>query len=290
MSGRWAADVTIVSYPKYPDLAPDDRIFRNALIALGVSVRTCVWSDASVDWSASPVTVIRAAWDYPQHVAAFQTWISHVETRTSLINDAATVRWNMNKRYLAELERRGIAIVPTVFVDAARAVDVAKECERNDWSDVVIKPCIGGSSYGAARFRGAEIAGLGVAHTINLTHGGEAMVQPYVREVDAAGERSYIFIDGDCTHAVRKVPFNSSTVTTGEERIEPVEEERSFARRALSALSERTSYARVDVVPTQRGPLLMELELIEPTLYFELEPRAADALARCVVALRRTLA
>src|SRR5271155_2626408 len=119
-------DVTIVTYEKYPDLAPDDRIFRDALIGLGASVRTAVWSDPTVDWAHSPVTVIRAAWDYPQRYPEFGEWLDRVEGRTKLVNAAEIVRWNMHKHYLAELSALGIAIAPTVFVEPHEAIDLAR--------------------------------------------------------------------------------------------------------------------------------------------------------------------
>ena len=113
-------DVTLVTYENYPDLAPDDQIFRDVLVRRGANVRCAIWSDPDVDWSASPLAVIRATWDYPQRYPEFWKWLAHVETRTHLINDPQTVRWNSHKRYLADLERSGNRIVPTIFVEAAR--------------------------------------------------------------------------------------------------------------------------------------------------------------------------
>ena len=102
-------DVTIVTYENYPDLAPDDQIFRDVLVRRGANVRCAIWSDPDVDWSASPLAVIRATWDYPQRYPEFWKWLARVETRTHLINDPQTVRWNSHKRYLADLERSAVA-------------------------------------------------------------------------------------------------------------------------------------------------------------------------------------
>jgi glutathione synthase/RimK-type ligase-like ATP-grasp enzyme len=278
-----AYDVTIVTYEKYPDLAPDDRIFRDALVRRGASVRTAIWSDPAVDWSASPLSVIRATWDYPQRYPEFWKWLAHVETHTRLVNDPQTVRWNSHKRYMAELERAGNRIVPTIFVDPTLEFELADACTGRGWDDVVIKPCVGGSSYGARRMRGDEIGSGGVRHLNSLLESGEAMVQPFVREIETIGELACIFIDGAFSHAARKAPFNSSTVTTSETLFDLTQDDRAFVSDIVGGLDRTPAYARVDIVPTANGTLLMELELIEPTLYLGLKPSAAERLADCVL-------
>jgi hypothetical protein len=278
-----AFDVTLVTYEKYPGLAPDDVILHDEFVRRGASVRVAIWSDPQVDWSASPLTLIRATWDYPQRFDEFWRWLAHVETKTTLINDPATVRWNAHKRYLGELERDGIAIVPTIFVDSSVEFDLQNECARRGWSDIVIKPCVGGSSYGARRMRGQEIPGNGVRHLRSLLENGEAMVQPFLSEIETAGELACIFIDGTFSHAVRKAPFNSSTVTTSEVVCALTEGDARFVREIVADLERVPAYARVDIVPAASGTVLMELELIEPTLYFGLEPSAAQRLAERVL-------
>jgi glutathione synthase/RimK-type ligase-like ATP-grasp enzyme len=181
------------------------------------------------------------------------------------------------------LERSGIEIVPTIFVESGRPFDLTVECTSRGWDDVVIKPCIGGSSYGARRVRGGEIAAGGVPHLQALLGNAEAMVQPFLHETETAGELACIFIDGTFTHAVRKPPFNSSTETTSEHVCELTADDRSFVNRIVGSLARVPAYARVDIVPTALGTLLMELELIEPSLYFALEPSAAQRLAERVL-------
>jgi glutathione synthase/RimK-type ligase-like ATP-grasp enzyme len=276
-------DVTLVTYDKYPELAPDELLFRDELLRGGATVRAAVWSDSSVDWSASPFTIIRATWDYPVRYAEFCAWLEHVETRTQLINDAGTVRWNAHKRYLAELERGGTRIVPTIFVDPREGFALAPACRARGWDDVVIKPCIGGSSYGARRLRAPDIAGNGERHLRCLLENGEAMVQPFLHETETAGELACIFIDGTFTHAARKAPFNSSTVTTSERLCDLSEGDLAFVSGIVGGLERTPAFARVDIVPVAGGSVLMELELIEPTLYFGLQPLAAERLAATVL-------
>ena len=275
-------DVTIVTYEKYPDLAPDDRFFREALERAGASVRAAIWSDPHVDWAETPVTVVRAVWDYPQRFAEFQSWLDRVELQTQLVNTSKIVRWNMHKQYLADLAARGIAIVPTVFVGAREEIDLVETCRDRGWTDIVMKPCVGGSSFGTVRVSEPTLATVGASHLRALQDLGDAMIQPYLTEIEDAAERAFIYIGGAFSHAVRKAPFNSSTVTTSEQLHAPSASEAAFARAVLDVLDEAPAYARVDVVPTAHGNVLMELELIEPTLYFEFEPRAAQRLAELV--------
>jgi glutathione synthase/RimK-type ligase-like ATP-grasp enzyme len=282
-----AFDVTLVTYEKYPDLAPDDTIFRDALVRRGATVRSAVWSDPAVDWSVSPVALIRATWDYPQRFPEFWRWLAHVESQTHLINDPQTVRWNSHKRYLAELERSGSRIVPTIFVNAALDFALADACAGRGWDDVVIKPCVGGSSFGARRMRGSEIAENGVRHLNSLLELGEAMVQPFLHETETIGELCCIFIDGTFSHAARKPPFNSSTVTTTERLFDLSDPDLAFVTDVVEGLERTPAYARVDIVPTANGTVLMELELIEPTLYFGLQPAAAEHLADFVLRTER---
>ena len=268
-------DVTIVTYEKYPALPPDDVIFRDALERCGASVRAAVWSDARVDWSQTAVAVVRATWDYPQGFAEFGDWLDRVEASTRLVNDVATVRWNAHKRYLADLERRGIAIVPTIFVDGGAEADAAALCAQRAWDDVVMKPCVGGSSFLASRFSGPAIAGAGCEHLRELLARGDAMIQPYLTQIESEDERAIIVIDGRITHAVAKAMFNSSTETTTERPHEPTAQERKFVEDVLAASGTTPAYAH--------GPLLLELELIEPTLYFSFAPAAAERLAQAVL-------
>jgi glutathione synthase/RimK-type ligase-like ATP-grasp enzyme len=278
-----AYDVTLVTYEKYPGLPPDDVLLREAFERGGATVRSAVWSDPEVDWAASASTLVRATWDYPQRFDEFWRWLAHVETRTRLINDVRILRWNAHKRYLADLERAGVRIAPTLFVESGLEFDLAAACAPREWDDVVIKPCVGGGSYGARRFRGAEIASGGARHLRHLLQTGDAMLQPYLREIEQVGELACIFIDGSFTHAVKKPPFNSSPETTSEHLCELDDEDLALVTGIVEGIEPVPAYARVDVVPASDGTLLMELELIEPSLYFAFEPEAARRLVDCVL-------
>lgn len=279
-----SVDVTIATHSAMPNGSADDRLLAEAFSAAGASVRLAVWSDAGVDWATVPRTVIRSTWDYHLQPAAWFDWLASTSRVTRLINDADTVRWNSDKRYLLDLEAAGVAVVPTLHVARDRPVDVARACAERGWIDVVIKPAIGASAKGAERFAGDAITGAGQAHLEGLLAGGDGLIQPFQPAVQDARERSLVYIGGVFSHAFTKPPFLRGTGDgLGEMLHEASAAERFLADRALRAAPGQTVYARIDLVPTPDGPRLMELELIEPDLGLRLHPPSIDALVRAIL-------
>jgi glutathione synthase/RimK-type ligase-like ATP-grasp enzyme len=275
--------IALVTCDQFPDGTPDDRLLYDALAARGAEPEFVAWSDPEADWGAYGAVVIRSTWDYFHRPTEFRAWLDAVEGRAHLLNDVPTVRWNMDKHYLADLAARGVAVVPTVFVRRGSDQTLAQIAAARGWDEVVAKPTISGSALGAKRVRpDAE----GEAHLRALTAERDAMVQPYLAAVEDERERSLIFLDGAFSHAYRKAPFNAGSVTgTGVELIhEATEEELAFARRVIAAAGRDLAYARVDMVPSADGPLLMELEVIEPSLQFGFEPFSAQVFAGALLA------
>ena len=281
-------DVTLVGHEGAPDGAPDDVLLAGALRKLGKSVRFAVWNNSGIDWALSPLTVVSSTWDYYHRPKLWLNWVSLAEKSTSLLNSPQALRWNMDKRYLGELVACGIHCVPTAFDECRDSAALAAVTREHQWDDVVVKPAVAASAAGARRFRGDSIEGEGEAHLAGLLTFGAALVQPYVSAVEVDLERSLVFIAGEFTHAFTKSSFNTDTSgnTTIEDH-EPSAAELELAQAALAAAPGHLLYARVDMVPTPTGLLLMELELIEPDLGLRLCSAATDALARaCAVHLR----
>jgi len=266
-----------------PEPDPDAEPLLRALQAQGVEACQLAWDDEHADFSAADLTLLRATWNYPQYPSEFLAWVATVSKQTALWNPAEVVRWNYHKRYLLDLARRGLPIVPTELVLAGSDESLQSICQRRGYSAVVVKPAIGAGSFGARMFADAE---AGEAHLTALRERGDVLVQPYLRSITGRGERSLVWIDGDITHAVRKAPRFAGE----HEQIEPVTDlstaERALAEKIFATLDLKPFYGRVDLVPGEDGePLVMELELIEPSLYFNhsasgLERFAAGTLAR----------
>jgi hypothetical protein len=279
-------DVSIATHAAMADGSTDDRFLAAAIAAAGARVRLAVWNDPGVHWADSTRVVIRSTWDYHLDPGAWFGWLDAVAPLTRLVNDAATLRWNSDKRYLAELDASGVPIVPTEHAEAGTPVDLAGRCAARGWDDVVVKPAIGASAKGAQRFQGAAIPERGQAHLDDLLRRGAALIQPFQPAVQAERERSLVYIGGGFSHAFSKPAFLTGTGNgLGEVLHDPTTAERSLAEAALAAAPRPVTYARVDMVPTPDGPRLMELELIEPDLGLRLHPPAVDVLARAILAV-----
>ncbi len=199
------------------------------------------------------------------------------------MNPLHLVRANVRKTYLRELKQRGIPVVRTSFVPLGGGPDPLTEiASLQGWDDVVIKPTVSAGSFSTRRFRRDEFA-AGQDFLDTLTQTREAMVQGYVRGVEllpGGGERAVVFIDGELTHAVRKSPRLSNQAESVSEALPVAADERDLAEMVLRPFRERLLYARVDMVRDDSGmPMLMELELIEPSLFLAQHPPALARLA-----------
>jgi hypothetical protein len=268
-------DVALVTCASVPHGDDDDHLLGAALTRLGVSAAFVCWDDPDARWPAAGMVVVRSTWDYFERLDAFLGWADYVGSVTTLRNDASIIKWNAHKGYLLELEEQGVDIVPTRFVRAGDHLEL-------EAGDHVVKPAVSAGADRTVRF--AVQADLDA-----LSATDDVLVQPYCDTIETKGELSIVCIDGVPSHAVRKVPaggdFRSqeehgATVTS----VELDDGHRALAHAALAGLDSVPLYARVDAVDTDAGLQIMELELIEPTLWFRWHPPAADVLAASIVA------
>jgi glutathione synthase/RimK-type ligase-like ATP-grasp enzyme len=265
---------------------PDVPLLIAALAREGVRAVAAVWDDEQVDWSGFAATVIRSTWNYPVAYDEFLSWTRSVE---GLINPCEVVAWNADKRYLDELAATG---VPTIATTYAHHGDEAVFPD----GDVVVKPTVGGGARGARRFAADELDAAR-SHVDALAALGRcAMVQPYVETVATIGETDVVVLDGTVSHAVMKHATVDLAVTarpTGPvsvERVEPSDRQRAVVTAALAAVpfDGPMCFARVDLLETDGGPTVMELELIEPFLFLEHAGAAADTLAGAIARRARS--
>ena len=278
--------ITLVTYDGQPQLTPSDALVACELAELGLSVQVASWTDPSVDWSKTGLAVLRSTWDAHTRPAEFLQWLLRIEPLTCVCNSAKLLRWNFDKRYLIDLSAGGIAIVPSIYFERQstgfpRRADVP-------WEQVVVKPAIGGSSHGVRKFDSrTELEALN-AHLTDLLESKGALVQRFEQTVETLAERSLVFIRGQYTHAVKRVPFNcGNTPDTPDFDHSASSEEIAFAMQVLAVAGARDApFARVDLLPSADSLLLMELELLDPALFLTRNPPAARQLA---LALRARL-
>ncbi len=282
-----AERVALVSSERGLRVDPDLPLASAALHDAGYAVDLVRWDDPTVEWDAFALSVVRSCWDYAWRLPEFLAWAAAVPR---LRNGVELLRWNTDKTYLRDLERAGLAVVPTVWNPRTAA-------ELPGAGEWVVKPSVSAGSRDTARWSDASAA---LAHAAELTAAGRtAMLQPYLASVDDAGETAMLFIGGRFSHAVRKGPLlargegvRHDRDSRGDlSRAEPTTAQRDLAEAVLGAIGDLLPeaapplYARIDLVRDDSGrTVLLELELTEPSLFLPQAPEAAAFLARAVEA------
>jgi glutathione synthase/RimK-type ligase-like ATP-grasp enzyme len=264
-----------------------------ALQAEGIEASWRVWNDPDTDWSRFDLVIVRSTWDYTADRDAFIDWTRRVPR---LANPAEVIAWNTDKTYLRDVGDAGIKIVPTAWIEPGRTVKLPG-------GEFVVKPSVGASSNGAGRFAAAVTGQLDAARAhAGMLHdaGRTVMVQPYLAGVDTAGETALVYVEGKLSHAVGKgamLPQSAaygltsglSTSMSLVERITPREPDAAELRlgdQVLDLIRDRFGgdllYARIDILPAPDGPVVIELELTEPSLFLEHDASAAGHLAAAV--------
>lgn len=246
-----------------------------------------IWDDDGVDWDAFDLTLVRSTWDYQLRRDEYLAWAQRVPR---LRNPAAVLEWNTDKVYLGELRGAGLPVVPTIFCPPGKRLPLLE-------AEVVVKPTISAGSRDTARFKADEERAAEMLLKSIHRSGRTGMVQPYVPSVDQRGETALLYFGGELSHAIQKGPllrrghaptnslFAPETITPRD----PTPRERAIADRVVAWVGERfggpLAYARVDLVEGPGGgPLVLELELTEPSLFFLHAPGSAARLTRSLSA------
>lgn len=284
------AEIAFATCAALPDLDPGDRRAARALEQRGATVQPAVWSDAERDWRTYDAVVIRSCWDYHLETERFLGWIDALQASGVRVwNPPATVRWNLDKGYLADLAGQGFATIPTHFVPADTEWSLRTVLEENGWDRAVVKPTVSLSAHRTLRCTPANADAVQQAFAQGSDVG--AMVQPYVEEIETDGEWSLVYYLGRYSHAARKRPAGGDFRVQNEhggrrEAVDPPEAIRVSADRLVAETAADCLYARVDGVRRDGAWQLMELELIDPELYLDED----DATARFADAVCAVLA
>lgn len=284
------------------DLDTDGPLLFPALDAAGVEWEVVAWDDPAVQWRRFDLVVLRACWDYFGRVDAFRAVLAHISEVSTLLNPLEVVEWNLDKRYLVELAQAGVPVVDTAFVahlspPAELGVALGR-VERWGAREVVVKPSVSAGSNDTYRLAADD--GLSIVSAVQAIIDSDrvAMLQPYLAGVDTDGERGCVYIDGAFDHAFTK----AALLRPGGQQVEglfaveqigtaqPAETERAVADGVINWLTGRFGallYARVDLLPSPSGPRVVEVELIEPSLFFEADPPSAERFVQAIQRRRR---
>lgn len=269
------------------DYVIDDEHAVAPLAELGWQVATVSWRQQTIPWRDFDAVVIRSTWDYWYDVPGFLDTLADIDRQTRLANSLQLVHWNLKKSYLRDLEQRGVPIVPTLWLEGFDATRVDQYAERLGSNSLVIKPEVGANGDDAFRLsRSDDVERL--SRIAGCFSGRNCLLQPFRSRVLEEGEYSLFYFNGRYSHAILKTPaageFRSQEERGGRIRsIEPQSLLEQRAARALAAVSPSPLYARVDLVRNAADDFeLMELELIEPSLYLRTHRDAAGHFARAV--------
>lgn len=276
-----------LSMDSLEDFVSDADLSVPAMQALGWTVEKRSWRDASVDWDTVDLCYVCTPWDYHEHLDDFLNLLERIDaSNTVLANDLETIRWNAVKTYLRELEQRGFPIVPTQWHDELTEACVQEAFAQFDAERIVIKPLVGANAMDTHVLDAGNSV---VTESLSRAYQDRPfMLQPFLEAVRAVGEYSLFFFDHEYSHAILKVP-KQGDFRTQEEHGSDIQPCRAPA--ALIALAQdivdsnpsRLAYARPDFVPMPDGQfLLMELELVEPSLYFRTDPASTGRFARAM--------
>lgn len=293
--------IALATHARLASTEIDDRPLHAALTASGAVCEQPIWDDPSVDFGRYDAVLLRTTWDYQYKLPEFLAWADRVSRVTRLFNPEPVVRWNTHKHYLRSLQAAGVPMAKTLWLDRGTRVDVDSLMREHGLRNGFIKPCVGATARETLPFS-CDASGIAQAekHLARLLPDEDLMLQPFLRSVMERGEWSAIFIDGELTHCVRKIPVPGDyrvqdDFGASDERYLPLESERLLAERVMALVTQASGpapwadgssllYGRADFLWDDDGQsVLTELELVEPSLFFRHGPEAASKLAQALL-------
>lgn len=268
-----------LSMDSLEDFYAYDSMLFEPLKAAGWLAEEVSWRKADMNWGQYDVVVIRTTWDYQQDVEGFLACLENIEASSAtLLNSLKIVRWNVSKDYLKDLQEQGINIVPTQWFDAFSLPKIQAEFERLKTPQIVLKPLVSANADHTYRLDPHTLIAQSDVLTSVFAQR-PFMLQPFIPAIVEEGEYSLFYFAGNYSHAILKQPqvgdFRVQEEHGGQlTSVQPCEQMLTAARHSLAALPEDVLYARIDLVRHQGEFAVMEIELIEPSLYFNMDAQS----------------
>ncbi len=277
------------------DFVTDYDVSFAAMSEAGWQVDCVPWRDPAVDWNRYDAVYICTPWDYINDPALFLRVLETIEaSRAQLINPLPLVRWTLAKTYLRDLEEKGGAIVPSLWFDDFDAGGVPGWFDALATDRVVAKPGIGANAQDTFVLQ-RPVGAAQVDELRRTFTERQFFVQPFMQNIQTEGEFSLFFFNGEYSHAILKTPEQGDFRSQEEhgadiKSVTATPEQVAAAERILSLVEPRPTYVRVDLVRDDHGAYrLMELELIEPSLYLRTDAGSAGRFARAFDATYKQL-
>ena len=276
-----------LSLDEQGDFVIDDEHAIEPLREFGWQVSTLSWRQTSISWSDFDIAIIRSTWDYWNDVPTFLETLERINRETKLANRLDLVHWNLAKTYMRDLEEKGIGIVPTLWADSLEPGSFGAFKRKLGSNEIVVKPVVGANGDDAFRISPAETPER-LEQIAARFDKRDCMIQPFMPNIIDEGEYSLFFFAGEYSHAILKKPAVSEFRCQEEHGGEilsvlPQEKLLTRARQALETLLPPPLYARIDFIRNDMDDfLVMELELIEPSLYLRMDTQAPGRFAAAI--------
>jgi glutathione synthase/RimK-type ligase-like ATP-grasp enzyme len=262
----------------------EDGLLIEALNNLGLKTIKKDWNDSNFNWNSTKTAVFRSTWDYFDKFSIFQNWLSQVQNKCALINSYEQIKWNLDKHYLQDLKNWSLPIPKSVFINKMSGTKLKDIATNMKWNHIVVKPTVSGAAKNTFQLKDQEIENF-QTKWISLTNEEDFIVQEFQKNIIKSGEIAVMLFGGKYSHAVlkkaKKGDFRVQDDFGGTvETITPSKEIIDLAEKAIKKLNPTPLYCRVDVIlNNQNKAVIIELELIEPELWFRFKITAADKLA-----------
>ena len=281
--------IALLTCSKYPDLLEADQILVPLLQQKGFETEIAIWDDPKINWRQFDYLIFRNTWDYYEKESNFRAWLDEIKSlKIQTLNPLTLIQWNLHKFYLKSLAEKGIPILKTYFIEKGKPFNF-KDVPLS-WEELVLKPAFSAGSYLTVKFKREDWP------TIQKDYAGhfiekDFLLQEFLPEIQTLGESSFIFFNGDYSHAINKKPVKNDfrvQIQYGGQyvSIKPDTAILDQARKVLETLPAPSMYARVDGIVSDGTLKVMEVELIEPDLYFRVLPETAqdfvDAIEQCL--------
>ncbi|MFL2590111.1 MAG: RimK family alpha-L-glutamate ligase [Parvicellaceae bacterium] len=273
--------------PYIQNVLKEDRLVMDGLEKLNLRTIKKDWNNTNFNWSSTKSAIFRSTWDYFDQFSNFRNWLELVKEQCYLINPYEQINWNLDKHYLLDLQKLDLPIVESVFVSKKTQLNLETISKSKNWKDIVIKPTISGAARHTYHLKNDEIKKF-QDKWLSLTNDEDFMVQEFQKNILSTGEIAVMLFGGEYSHSVlkkaKKGDFRVQDDFGGSvEKINPSLEIIELAEKTVKSLKTMPLYARVDIIfDNGSNPVISELELIEPELWFRFKEESAYKLAEIV--------
>ena len=281
--------IGLLTCEKLPELTLADQQLIPELAKHNIVAKALIWNDKTINWNEFDYLIFRNTWDYFEKETEFNLWLDQIEKLgIKTLNAIEIIKQNKHKFYLREMEKKGILILPTIFIDKNANLNLAEILPKH-WKKAVIKPAFSAGSYLTSVFDASAIEKTNNEYT-KLAQEKELLLQEFVPEIQTLGETSFIFFNKKFSHAINKKPIDGDFRVQSQfggkyNLIHPNQELIDKAQKVVNTFHDKLLYARVDGIVIDTELHLMEIECIEPDLYFEISEGALERFVASIIEL-----